>query len=69
MTAEEKAIELLKLYFPLTYNSLFAKKAAIICVEQIIEVAWWSSPNEMPDPYRKSQKEYWQEVLEYLKNS
>ena len=46
-----------------------AKQCAIICVEQIIEVAWWSSTGIMEDPYTISPKEYWKEVLEHIKNS
>lgn len=68
MTPAEKAEELFHKYYDYVPRKM-AKELAIICVEQIIEVAWWSSTDEMPEPYRKSQKEYWQEVLSHLQNS
>jgi hypothetical protein len=78
MTPEEKAKELIdkyegvddcdkhyyERYSPCSHQ---AKQCAIICAEQIIQVAWWSSTDEMPEPYRLSQKEYWMQVLEHIK--
>lgn len=77
MTPQEKAsalvdkyCELLKFDYPIDRSmKLCATRCAIICVEQITEVAWWSSTGELPEPYRGAQIEYWQEVLSYLKNS
>jgi hypothetical protein len=82
LTPEEKAKSLIESYKPLvtTWNCYHdcpaeeedilrdAKKCALIAVEEIIEVAWWSGNGVglLGEPYKKSQKEYWQQVKESI---
>lgn len=67
MTAKAKALQLIKKMIvsdDVYYHD--AKKCAIICAKEIQKVAWWSSTGIMNEPYRNSQKEYWQEVIEEI---
>lgn len=80
MTPEAKAKQLRSLFlsiddcednhfvYPANICSHIAKECALIAVNEIIEAAWWSSPTPMPEPYLKSQKEYWLEVKQSLEN-
>lgn len=73
MTPEEKAKELVDKFAEAAKNEIFKgwvyyhKKCALIAVEEAIKIAWWSAPGLMPDTYRYSQKEFWEQVKEEIK--
>lgn len=79
MTPEAKAAELIDKFSKISlwvvgegFVSLgdkAGKQCALACVKELICVAWWTSAEEMPEPYRKSQKQYWEDVLLWVENS
>ena len=71
MTPKEKAQELVQRFRGLSAPGVrsdstlwSAKQCALIAVDEIINVAWWSGNGVdlLPEPYVQSQKEYWQSV-------
>lgn len=68
MTAKEKAKSIVVSFKNMLPRSDYhvlevtAKECALIAVEELIEVAWWTATGELEEPYRTSQKEFWQEV-------
>lgn len=75
MTPKERAEDLVSKYkYPDEQSSgnIWAKQCAIICVEQIIPCTWeWDTykKNGYISVDEQTITEYWEEVLQILKNS